>query len=343
MKIYRNIKAILRENIPQILMLGIGLPWILKPLIQELSASRFTDANGFANIFVLLILFSWGIALYFLYCLLVHLLNYKKPTLEVTATGLRYPYFVKDDVEIPWENIQNIEYVVDASHNRTEYYIVIVLEKSAQIGELKQSPGLSIVNAMQKKYDSKILLVFQNLAKGYSLSDLADRLNAERKSLTAPPQFINNEPILYKKRTEPLIEMLKRLGIEMIISIAVVTYFFIYGAQNTQMRNYILIFLGIVAFIIVMKFINHIKLLSAPTTALRFDEHGISIINDQTFTMPIAWENVQHVELRTQKQSPLLIIEAIDAASREVKSYEIKNDLKDTSVYEVMSSLRYYL
>lgn len=343
MKIYRDIKAILRENSPPILMLGIGLPWMFKPLVTQLSESRFSEAAGFSAIISLLIMFGYGIALYFLYRLLVHLLNYKKPTLEVTATGLRYPYFVKDDVEIPWENIQNIEYVVDVSHNRTEYYIVIVLDKNAQVGELKQSPGLSIVNAMQKKYESRILLVFQHLANGYSLSDLADRLNAERKSLTEPPQFINNEPILYKKRTEPLIEMLKRLGIEMVIGIAVVTYFFIYGAQNTEIRNYVLIFLGIVAFIIVMKFINHIKLLSAPTTALRFDEHGISIINDQIFTVPIAWTDVQHVELRTQKQSPILIIEAIDAESREVKSYEIKNDLKDTSVYEVISSLKYYL
>lgn len=343
MKIYRDIKAILKENLSTIIILGVVLPIAFKPMMSALSNSGFTDAQNFYVIIILLIVFACSIAFYFLYSLLVHLFNYKRPTIEVTTTGLRYPYFLKDDVEIPWENIKDIEYFVDTSHDRIGHFMVIVLEENVKMVELKKNPGLSIANAIQKKYASRVLVVFKNLVYGYSLSDLTDRLNAERKSLTAPPQFINNEPILYEKRTEPLIEILKRLGIEMLIGIAVVIYFFIYGAQNTQMRNYVLIFLGIVAFIIVMKFINHIKLLSAPTTALCFDEHGISIINDQAFAIPIAWSDVQHVELRTQKQSPILIIEATDVESREVKSYEIKNDLKDTSVYEVMSSLKYYL
>lgn len=342
MKMYRDIKAILRENVPPILMLGIGLPWMFKPLVTQLSESRLSDAASFSAIISLLIMLGYGIALYFLYRLLVHLLNYKKPTIEVTATGLRYPYFVKDDVEIPWENIQNIEHVVDASHKRTEYYMVIVLEKNAQIGELKHSPGLSTVNAMQKKYESKILLVFQNLVKGYNLSDLADRLNAERKSLTAPPQFINNEPVLYKKSERSLREIFKKLIVGS-IAFLIVPSFFMLRNWDANARLFFIIFGVIVAFAVLKILYDHFFESFQPNVALCFNEQGISIVNDQTFTRSIAWKDIQHVELRTQKQSPILIIEAIDAESREVKSFEIKNDLKDTSVYEVISSLKYYL
>lgn len=339
MKIYRDMNRIIGQNFFHTIFMGIGVPIMLWPFLSQ---PKGLGAVG-GLMLMLTLMCCVGFFLYVAYVWLVHLWGMNKPTIEITSSGIRYPYLLRDSLEITWGQIKNFKYVEDYSGKHTNYYIVVELEDGFEIGPFKEKPGLTQQEKIQKKYDHRILVLFEDIIKDHSLPDLADRLNAERKILTRSPQFINNEPVLYEQRTEPLIEMLKRLGIEMVIGIAVVIYFFIYGAQNTQMRNYVLIFLGIVAFIIVMKFINHIKLLSAPTTALRFDEHGISIINDQTFTMPIAWENIQHVELRTKKQSPVLIIEAMDTESREVKSYEIKNDLQDTSVYEVMSSLKYYL
>ncbi|WP_158076843.1 hypothetical protein [Wohlfahrtiimonas populi] len=299
------------------------------------------SGGGLGFILVLLLIGVGIIVLYSVYCVILHLFCIYQPTIEITETGIRYPYLLHDNPEISWENIKKFEYIEDSDGDSTSYYIVVQLEISIDIGSFRKVPNASLIGIVQKKYDHPILIFFEDIIKDYSLPDLADRLNAECKSLTRSPQFINNEPVLYKKSERSIREIFKKLIVGS-IAFLIVPSFFMLRNWNANARLFFIIFGVIVAFMVLKILYDHFFESFQPKVALRFNEQGISIINDQAFAMPIAWKDVQHVELRTQKQSPLLIIEAIDAESREVKSFEIKNDLKDTSVYEVISSLKYY-
>lgn len=343
MKIYRDMRRIVGENFLSTLILGIVIPVSMWPLLSLMSQDK--SIGGLTSLFVLVLIACIGAALYFIYVWFVHFWGMKKPTIEITEAGIRYPYLLRDNPEITWAQIKKFAYVQDRSGQSTSYYIVVELENSIDVGVFKKVPGLSLLKAVQKKYDHPILIFFEDIIKDYSLPDLADRLNAERKRMTESHAFIHkDEPVFYSKSDMPLTKQLTPIGLTSVGFLAP-PYFLI--RDNSELKIFMMIFGAVMILIILKLLYDRICEFFSPDIAISFDEEGIEILDDQKFLPPIAWQDVLNIEIETQQKGkkiaqPVLVIELKSSVNADKKYYEIFNTLKDTSVYEVKNSLDHY-
>lgn len=342
MKIYRDMKRILWRYMLYIFCSSI-LFIVMLELVELLMIDKSGGGLGF--ILVLLLIGVGIIVLYSVYCVILHLFCIYQPTIEITEAGIRYPYLLRDNPEISWENIKKFEYIEDSDGDSTSYYIVVELENSIDVGAFKKVPGLSLLKAVQKKYDHPILIFFEDIIKDYSLPDLADRLNAERKRMTAPHAFIHkDEPVFYSKSDMPLTKQLTPIGLTSVGFLAP-PYFLI--RDNSELKIFMMIFGAVMILIILKLLYDRIREFFSPDIAISFDEEGIEILDDQKFSPPIAWQDVLSIEIETQQKGkkiaqPVLVIELKSSVNADKKYYEIFNTLKDTSVYEVKNSLDHY-
>lgn len=182
MKIYRDMKRILWRYMLYIFSSSI-LFIVMLELVELLMIDKSGGGLGF--ILVLLLIGVGIVVLYSVYCVIFHLFCIYQPTIEITETGIRYPYLLHGNPEISWENIKNFEYVEDSDGDSTSYYIVVQLEISIDIGSFRKVPNASLIGILQKEYDHQILIFFEDIIKGYRLPDLANHLNAERKRVIA--------------------------------------------------------------------------------------------------------------------------------------------------------------
>lgn len=344
MKIYRNMKKIIMPKI-----IAIGLCIMLYPLALEMIKLLKESSSGFVVVFILMIVAGAILILYLCYIMLFHSYGIKHHTVEITATGIRYPYLLKENKEISWHDIKNIEYSVIRISRHWDYNVVVILKDGVDVGKFKSVPELGILTQLQKKYDDKIVVLFENIIKDHSLSDLVNQLNAKRKHAIAPPAFIDGESVQYRMHGAPTFHVIKTLSLSFATFSLILMSMFILDLQNFYSKMIILI-LAVTMSLIVLKLLSDrvADQVELPI-ALRFDHNCIAILNDQEFLPPIPWSNIQHLEIKDRIKSalqrskePTLFIEVMDPESGEVKSYEIKNDLKDTGVYEVINSLKYY-
>lgn len=349
MKIYRNMKSIVGNNLIYLFLIGIFLPVVLWHLRSLMLVDKSPEVATLSAVMFLLIICCIGYSIYLLYVLLVHLWGMRKHTIEITTSGIHYPYLLRDNLEITWKEIKKFEYVIDTLGENTTYYIIVELQQNVDVQPFNKVPGIGLINTLQKKYDHQILVFFEDIIKGHSLSDLADYLNAERKYAVEPPIFINQNPVLYQMIGAPLHYVIKAVALSCVAFLLVLMSVFIFNLQSFYSKM-IIVILAVMIGLIVLKFLSdRIANQVQPPIALRFDQDGITVLNGQKFLPPIPWSNIQHLEIRkrikSSRQRPkelFLLIEVIDIESDEVKSYEINNDLQDTSVYEVMSSLKHY-
>lgn len=344
MKIYRDMKKII---MPKIIVIGLCI--MLYPLALEMIKLLNESSSGFVVVFILMIIVGAILIVYLCYIMLFHSYGIKHHTVEITAAGIRYPYLLKEDKEISWQDIKNIEYSAIRMNRHWNYNIVVILQDGIDVGEFKSVPELGTLTYLQKRYDDKIVVLFEDIIKDYSLSDLVDQLNAKRKHAIAPPAFINGESVQYRMHGAPTFHVIKTLGLSFATFSLILMSMFILDLQSFYSKMIVLI-LAVTMSLIVLKLLSdrvtdQVKL----PIALRFDHNGIVVLNAQEFSPPIAWSDIQHIEIKEQIKSalqrskaPTLFIEVMDSESGEVKSYEIKNDLKDTNVYEVMNSLKHY-
>lgn len=346
MKIYRNMKSIAGNNLIYIFMLGLFLPISLWPLLSALSDEKAIQLSGFRVVFILLLMCSIGVALYMLYVLLVHLWGMNQPTIEITASGIRYPYLLRHNPEITWAQIKKFEYVRDRSGRHTDYYIVVELENGLDLGDFRNMPGLSLLKTVQKRYDHQILILFDDIIKDYSLSDLTDRLNAERKRMTEPRTLIHtDESIFYSKNEIPLSRQLKLIAAASVGFLA--PSYLLTRDGDSSFTIFTLIFGAAMVLIILKLFYDRIREFFSPDIAISFTQEGIVILDDQKFSSPIVWKDILRINIEEKHTNnkfgePILVIELAPFVNTKKKHYVIANQLKDTSVYEVMHSLEYY-
>lgn len=344
MKIYRDMKKII---MPKIIVIGLCI--MLYPLALEMIKLLNESSSGFVVVFILMIVVGAILIVYLCYIMLFHSYGIKYHTVEITAAGIRYPYLLKEDKEISWQDIKNIEYSAIRMNRHWYYNIVVILQDGIDVGEFKSVPELGTLTYLQKRYDDKIVVLFEDIIKDHSLLDLVDQLNAKRKHAIAPPAFINGESVQYRMHGAPTFHVIKTLGLSFATFLLILMSMFILDLQSFYSKMIVLI-LAVTMSLIVLKLLSdrvtdQVKL----PIALRFDHNGIVVLNNQKFSPSIAWADVQRIEIKEQIKSalqrskePTLFIEVMNSESGEVKIYEIKNDLKDTSVYEVMNSLKYY-
>lgn len=298
MKIYRDMTVIFWQTIILIIGLGVVLPVSFLVLLSILATM---PTFGIESLIIFSVVISILAGCFFAYVLVVQKKNAKNPTIETTASGFRYPYLLQDDIEIPWGNIQKFDYILDRSGKYSKQYIVVELSDDVELGKLKHMPGRIFQKSLQKQYDSPILVLFRNVIKGHNLSDLTDRLNAERNRLVYPPVVIDSkEPVFYQPKSET--SLLSLLGFK--------------KAPKAEM-------------------------------AILFDQQGISVINGQMFSSRIDWDDIQHIEVAERKDGqwvsePVLVIQ-LRTEHHGQSHYEIANTLQDTTVYEVLNSLRGYV
>lgn len=346
MKIYRNMKSIVGNNLIYLFILGIFMPAALWPLLSLMSKDKSSEVATLSAVMFLLIICCIGFSLYLLYVLFVHIWGMRKPTIEITELGIRYPYLLRDNPEITWKEIKKFEYVVDTSGENTDYYIVVELQDNVDVRPFKKVPGISLMNVLQKKYDHQILVFFEDIIKDYSLPDLTDRLNAERKRATVPHAFIHkDEPVLYQKSEVPLKDVFKKI---IVVSIALLAPSYLMMKDWDISSKIFFIFLGVVIIFVVLKILyDRFCELFSPNIAISFDQEGIVVLDDQKFSPPIAWEDILRINIEEKQTNrnfgkPILVIELSSSVPAKKKHYEITNQLKDTSVYEVMHSLEHY-
>lgn len=344
MKIYRDMKKIIMPKI-----IAIGLCIMLYPLALEMIKLLNESSSAVVVVFILMIISGAILILYLCYIMLFHSYGIKHHTVEITATGIRYPYLLKEDKEILWQDIKDIEYSVIRISRHWDYNIIVILQDDIDVGEFKSVPELGTLTQLQKRYDTKIVVLFEDIIKGHSLSDLVDQLNAKRKHAIAPPAFINGESIQYRMHGAPTFHVIKTLGLSFATFSLILMSMFILDLQSFYSKMIVLI-LAVTMSLIVLKFLSgRVTSQVELPIALRFDQDGITVLDDQKFSPSITWADVQYIEIKERIKSalqrskePTLFIGVMDKESGEVENYEIKNDLKDTSVYEVMSSLKYY-
>lgn len=341
MKIYRDMRYIV-ENFFPVIMIGIVIPVMIWPMLSMMLQDKATA--GLSALLVLVLFCCIAVALYLVFVWLVHLCGIRKATIEVTDNGIRYPYLLKNNLEITWEQIKNFEYVEDRVGKHTNYYIVVELKNGVELGSFKYRPGLGLLKSVQKKYDHQIIIFFKDIVKDYNLSDLADLLNAERKRKIAPLEFIHNiAPVLYKKSDESLGDIFKKMIVMSIAFLAVPAFFMIgRGYANTDKGLFIIF--GVVMAIAILKILcdRFFELLTA-NIAINFDQMGITSIDDKLFDQTVMWHDVKNVyieelvERKTGKKIPILMIELPN------KTYRIHNKLKDISIYELYEVIKHHL
>ena len=80
--------------------------------------------------------------------------------------------------------------------------------------------------------------------------------------------------------------------------------------------------------------------------AIEFDKDGIYQLNNTHFEYPILWKNVIAVELKRKRRGrysvPYLFVTILNQNGK-AHTAKIRNDLHDTSVYELYEVLQNYL
>lgn len=95
--------------------------------------------------------------------------NRHKPTISINPNGLRCPFLLNDRIEIPWNNILNIQYVKERAGNQYFLQIFIEVANHQYLGKLP-----SVLKSEQKNYPNQMIIIRDiYVAKGYELEELA--------------------------------------------------------------------------------------------------------------------------------------------------------------------------
>lgn len=172
MKIYRNITRILWNR--GLVVLGFIS---LYPIMILYVAPSSPD------MFAFYIMVGGSMALYAIYIMIFHYINREKVIFETTDKGFCFPYFLDEDKEILWSEIQSIECVTQGHGEHRYRVVVIALKPDVNIGQIKSVPYSMKMDRFRKQGMGLVLVFFPELAYGYDLSNLANYLDLIRINL----------------------------------------------------------------------------------------------------------------------------------------------------------------
>lgn len=299
---------------------------------------------------------------------LLALCKRNKDILVLTQEGFYCPYLLDAKFFIHWQDVKYVDLaeVTSSSGNGLSVvtqYVVIGIDPSIELKKKR-----TVWDAWNKYFDKrsshKHLVFSRRTMSNHDLSDIYSLLSLYRNKYLQKPFSVNTKPIREHQRTyherlnqrkNPAFVYYKTYfswlyygaiysGICVLSWLAISCFFF--SLSNIKALVISMFFSLFLMFYIDQK--NSIGKFVAKKLrplAIEFDKDGIYQVNNTHFEYPILWKNVIAVELKRKQRGrysvPYLLI-SIQDLNGKVHTTQIRNDLHDTSVYELHEIVQQY-
>lgn len=308
---------------------------------------------------------------FFIPCLLTLLALCKrnKDILVLTKEGFYCPYLLDAKFFIHWQDVKYIDLaeVTSSSGNGLSVvtrYVVIGIDPSIELKKKR-----TVWDAWNKYFDKrsshKHLVFSRRTMSNHDLSDIYSLLSLYRNKYLKKPFSVNTKPIREHQRTyherlnqrkNPAFVYYKTYfswlyygaiysGI-FVLSWLAISFFFFSLSKTKAIVISALFSLFLIFFIEQNNAIGKFVAKKLRPLAIEFDKDGIYQLNNTHFEYPILWKNVIAVEVQRKRRGrysvPYLFV-TIQDQSGKVHTAQIRNDLHDTSVYELYEVMTNYL
>ncbi|WP_077928734.1 hypothetical protein [Wohlfahrtiimonas populi] len=292
-----------------------------------------------------------------------------KDVLVLTQEGFYCPYLLDAKFFIHWQDVKYVDLaeITSSGGNGLRVvtrYVVIGIDPSIELKKKR-----TVWDAWNKYFDKhsshKNLVLSRRTMSNHDLSDIYSLLSLYRNKYLQKPFSVNTKPIREHQRTyherlnhrkNPAFVYYKTYfswiyygaiysGI-FVLSWLVISFFFFSLSIIKALMISALFSLFLMCFIEQNNAIGKFVAKKLRPLAIAFDKDGIYQLNNSHFEYPILWKNVVAVEL-TRKQRgrylvPYLFV-TIKDQNEKVRTAKIRNDLHDTSVYELYEVMTNYL
>ena len=342
MKIQASIYNILLTRLLPIILLSC----LFVPVVIQF----YRDLQNHFNIVVLFALIGLGLfILLIVWSMLDVLIKRKEGILILTEEGFYCPYLLDSSILICWSDVMEIEFDhIDYRGIKTPY-VVVYLSDMVHL-EKKKTVFDSWNNYFEKYSHYKTLVISSRNMSNYELTDICDvlRFYWNKQNVSHDIQLYNltkKKSVAYTAYFSAVIFLLMYVVFTTIAWIITATLF-----SNGHWLRLLQISLvvGIVALWLfeINGYISKLSALAFKPLAIAFDKDGIYQLNNTHFEYPILWKNVIAVELKRKQRGrysvPYLFV-MIQGQNEKVHTAQIRNDLHDTSVYELYEVMTNYL
>lgn len=342
MKIQASIYNILLTRLLPIILLSC----LFVPMVIQF----YRDLQNHFNIVILFALIGLGLfILLIVWSMLDVLAKRKEGILILTDKGFYCPYLLDASTLICWSDVMGIEFDhVDYRGIKTPY-VVIYLSDMVHL-EKKTTVFDSWNNYFEKYSHYKTLVISSRSMSDYTLTDMCDILRSywNKKNVAHDIQLhdLNKKTsVAYTTYFSVLIFLLMYIVFTTTTWILMTTLF----SNGYWLRLLqISLVVGIVTLWLfeINGYISKLSALAFKPLAIEFDKDGIYQLNNTHFEYPILWKNVIAVELKRKQRGrysvPYLFV-MIQGQNEKVHTAQIRNDLHDTSVYELYEVMTNYL
>lgn len=293
--------------------------------------------------------------------MLFALFKIDKTIVVLTPDGFYCPYLLDAKFFIRWQDVKYIDLANIASSSGNglrivTQYVVIGIDQSIELKK-KRTVWDAWNKYFEKHSSHKSLVLSRRTMSNHDLSDIYSLLSLYRNKYLKKPLNVNTQPIQKHK-----LEYYKRLnqnknpkffyyktcfswlyygsiysGIVILVWAALSFFFF----DVSKIKTLIISSLFSLFIIFLFEQDNSIGKYVAKKLrplAIEFDNDGIYQINNFSLEYPILWNKIVSIELQRKQcgrySVPYLFIK-IQESNGEIYTAKIRNDLHDTSVYEL--------
>lgn len=362
MKIQTSIYNILLTRLLPTLLIGC--------FVVPISLKIYREWDMEIGLYEIAMLSMLGIILYSpIILMLLPILKRDKSVLILTPEGFYCPYLLEAEFFIHWQDVKYVDLaeITSSSGNGLSVvtrYVVIGIDPSIELKKKR-----IVWDAWNKYFDKhsshKHLVLSRRTMSNHDLSDIYSLLSLYRNKYLQKPFSVNTKPIQEHQRTyherlnqrkHPAFVYYKTCfswlyygaiysGI-FVLSWLVISYFFFSLSNIKSLVISIFFSLFLMFYIDQKNSIGKFVAKKLRPLAIEFDKDGVYKLNNTPFEWPILWENVIAVELKRKRRGrysvPYLFIKVQDQSGK-VHIAKIRNDLHDTSVYELYEVIKGYL
>lgn len=292
-----------------------------------------------------------------------------KDVLVLTKDGFYCPYLLDAKFFIHWQDVNDINLAEIASSGGNGLrvvtrYVVIGIDPSIELRKNR-----TVWDAWNKYFDQhsshKNLVLSRRTMSNHDLSDIYSLLSLYRNKYLQKPFSVNTKPIREHQRTyherlnqrkNPAFVYYKTyfswiyygaiyIGL-LILSWLAISFFF-FSLSNIKALVISVFFSLFLMFYIDQKdAIGKFVARKLRPLAIEFDKDGIYQLNNTHFEYPILWKDIIAIELKRKQRGrysvPYLFVTIRDQNGK-VHIAKIRNNLHDTSVYELYEVIAAYL
>lgn len=360
MKIQTSIYNILLTRLLPLILIGC--------FVVPISMMFYRDRDGGIKDLLIFLIFSIAFVIPCLLTLFA-LCKRNKDILILTPEGFYCPYLLDAKFFIHWQDVKYVDLaeITSSSGNGLSVvtrYVVIGIDPSIELKKKR-----AVWDAWNKYFDKhsshKNLVLSRRTMSNHDLSDIYSLLSLYRNKYLQKPFSVNTKPIREHQRIyHERLNQRKNLAFVyyktcfswiyhgaiysgiLILSWLMISLFF-FSLSNIKALVISVFFSLFLMFYIDQKnAIGKFVAKKLRPLAIEFDKDGIYQLNNTHFEYPILWKNVIVVELKRKLRGrysvPYLFV-TIPNQNGKAHTAKIRNDLHDTSVYELYEVLQNYL